>query len=77
MNPYEDDLISEPIDEERFKAMKQIAMAREVDRGKNAASKPDMNERLMAITALAIGLIMALSWAVVVILPLTGMVDSK
>ena len=76
-NPYHPELLSEEIDEDRFKAMKQIAMAREVDRGKNAASKPDMNERLMAIAAVAIGLVMALSWLVVIALPLTGMVETK
>ncbi len=75
MNPRDDNLESEELDEDRFKAMKQIAMAREVDRGKNEAAKKDMNETLMAITALCIGVIMAISWGIVIFLPLTGMVE--
>ncbi len=75
MNPLTDSLEPDPLDEVRFLAMKDVALAREVDRGKNDASGKDVETILMGVTAAVIGIVCAISWLVVVFLPLTGLVE--
>ncbi len=77
MNPYKPSLAPDVLDEDRFLAMKAVALAREVDRGKNEASSKNAEDIMMAVAALVIGIVCAISWLVVVFLPLTGFVEKS
>jgi hypothetical protein len=77
MNPYVDSLVPDAFDKTRYYGMKDVALAREVDRGKNEASGKELPEILMAVTAVVIGVVCALSWLVVIALPLTGFVEKS
>ena len=77
MNPLLDSLEPDELDVQRYEAMKQVTLAREVDRGKRSVAKRNTHETMMAATALVIGIVMALSWLMVIILPLTDFVEKS
>ncbi len=75
MNPLIDSLEPSALDTPKFLTMKDVALSREVDRGKNEASSKSAEDIMMAVTALVLGVVCAISWLVVIFLPLTGLVD--
>ncbi len=75
MNPLIDSLEPDKLDTPKFLTMKDVALSREVDRGKNEASSKSAEDIMMAVTALVLGVVCAISWLVVIFLPLTGLVE--